>query len=262
MAKSGKSENHGPISWTLEGRAILIHPEKRDEFVNYWLPLFFPKGKFESFTRKLYRWGFRQVTSDVRRPAEADKDRVLVFASPCFQKERRCLMAYMKSITARNSGRANPPSRKKAPQSDANQYQSHGAPSMISGIPVNGTAIQTDPSRVVIIPQGMPLAGALEQCSSNYSSAPKITIVPLGNAGIQHFFPLMMGALQYPPLPPGSRPDQEAAYSLAATKQYPPYPPLYQNQQQQPVAPYGYPPGPPAPGSQAYYEDGFYNYQI
>ena len=217
FAKSGKNEKNAPLAWTLEGRAVMIQGDDRNKVVQEWLPLFFPKGKFESFTRKLYRWGFRQVSLS-RPSSEAEQNRTLVFASPCFQKDRRSLMAYMKSVTARNNRRVIPQIRKRAPEGDVNQDDTRGsriytnvvAPpryaSHLAGIPTTGTAIQMDPSRVVIIPQGMPLAGALGQFSSGYPSGTKITIMPAGNPGVAQFFPCMMGAQQYPPsYPPPPR---------------------------------------------------------
>ena len=207
MAKCGKSDNYWPISWTLEGRAILINPEKREELVKEWLPLFFRKGKFESFTRKLYRWGFSQVTGTWRPSKESDKVRTHVFASPCFQKEKRGLIAYMKIITARNSGRINQPILKEAPESDADQDQhkipqpsgvvSHLTLPVMTGIPIHGTVIPMGPSHVLIIPQGMPLTETLEQYSPHYLCTPKITIIPPVNTGNQHLFSQLMGVSQY-----------------------------------------------------------------
>ena len=47
------------ISWQPDGLSFIIrHPEK---FTNDVLAIFFKQTKFSSFTRKLYRWGFRQV---------------------------------------------------------------------------------------------------------------------------------------------------------------------------------------------------------
>lgn len=95
FAKSGKKTEEAPIGWTLDGRAFIIR--SKDELVQNWLPQFFRHGKFQSFTRKLYRWGFRQV--NLPRDASQEK-RELVFANPQFQREKRSLMAHMKSVTA------------------------------------------------------------------------------------------------------------------------------------------------------------------
>jgi hypothetical protein len=95
FTKSGKKVDDAPICWTLEGRAFVIR--NREDLVKTWLPLFFRHGKFQSFTRKLYRWGFRQVNLPRE---ESQEKRDLVFASPHFQREQRKLMVHMKSVTA------------------------------------------------------------------------------------------------------------------------------------------------------------------
>ena len=95
FAQSGKRDQEAPIGWTLDGRAFVI--KSKDELVQTWLPQFFRHGKFQSFTRKLYRWGFRQV--NLPRDISQEK-RELVFANPHFQREKRSLMAHMKSVTA------------------------------------------------------------------------------------------------------------------------------------------------------------------
>lgn len=95
IVKSGKKAETAPIGWTMAGRAFVIR--NRKELVDKWLPLFFRHGKFQSFTRKLYRWGFRQVAIP-KQVAENTKE--LVFASPHFQRDNRELMVHMKSVTA------------------------------------------------------------------------------------------------------------------------------------------------------------------
>lgn len=94
--KAGKPVDRTPIAWVLEGRAFVIR--ERDELVHNWLPKFFRQGKFQSFTRKLYRWGFRQVNLPKETPQ--GKSRELIFANPHFQRDRRQLMTHMRSITA------------------------------------------------------------------------------------------------------------------------------------------------------------------
>jgi hypothetical protein len=49
-----------PIRWLPEGDAFVI--ANPAAFTRDVLPRFFKKAKFESFTRKLYRWGFRQFS--------------------------------------------------------------------------------------------------------------------------------------------------------------------------------------------------------
>ena len=53
--------NQDIITWCNKGEAFSItNPE---EFVQCLLPNTFKQAKFESFTRKLYRWGFRRVAN-------------------------------------------------------------------------------------------------------------------------------------------------------------------------------------------------------
>ena len=48
------------ISWLPHGRSFLIHSPER--FTESILPHYLKECKFSSFTRKLYRWGFRQIS--------------------------------------------------------------------------------------------------------------------------------------------------------------------------------------------------------
>lgn len=96
LIKSGRNTNRAPIAWTFDGRAFVIRD--REQLLQDWLPLFFPRGKYQSFTRKLYRWEFRQVLP--RRDKPESKDKEAIFAHPYFQRDRKELMAYMRSVTA------------------------------------------------------------------------------------------------------------------------------------------------------------------
>ena len=100
FAESAKKSSKAPIEWALDGRAFVIRD--RDVLVQTWLPMFFRYGKFQSFTRKLYRWGFRQV--NLPRDNQQEK-RELIFANPHFQKDKRSLMVHMKSVTAASTRR-------------------------------------------------------------------------------------------------------------------------------------------------------------
>ena len=48
------------ISWLPHGRSFLVHNPAK--FTDEVLPKYFGACKFASFTRKLYRWGFRQIS--------------------------------------------------------------------------------------------------------------------------------------------------------------------------------------------------------
>lgn len=89
------------ISWILDGRAFIIR--NKDELVKHLLPLFFRQSKFASFTRKLYRWGFRQVSIT---PERLSSRREMIFGHEFFQRDNKPLMARMRSVTAAGTRRA------------------------------------------------------------------------------------------------------------------------------------------------------------
>jgi hypothetical protein len=104
FSQSGRSTEKAPIAWALDGRAFVIRGD-REEFARNWLPHFFPKGKFQSFTRKVYRWEFRQVILVWEMPQQDRKKRNIVFANPFFQRDRKGLMAHMRSVTVEGDRR-------------------------------------------------------------------------------------------------------------------------------------------------------------
>lgn len=112
-----QSVGNAPISWTMNGLALVI--KDREILVKHLLPKFFPHGKFQSFTRKLYRWEFRKVLlprmeGDLLHPKDQEE---IVFAHPFFQKNQQDLMRFMRSVTA--AGRK----RKETIQSNADEAQ-------------------------------------------------------------------------------------------------------------------------------------------
>lgn len=90
------------ISWILDGRAFIIR--SKEEFVKHLLPMFFRQAKFPSFTRKLYRWGFRQVS--VAQERSGTSRREMIFGHEFFQRDNKSLMARMRSVTAAGTRRA------------------------------------------------------------------------------------------------------------------------------------------------------------
>ena len=91
------------VSWTVDGTAFIIKDKQR--LVKDLLPLFFyQETKFVSFTRKLYRWGFRRVSSGDERLTKAAEKAMpahdMVFAHSCFDRANRQWLPRMKSITA------------------------------------------------------------------------------------------------------------------------------------------------------------------
>ncbi|KAI2494666.1 DNA binding protein [Fragilaria crotonensis] len=98
----GSSPEDVCISWILDGRAFIIR--RKEDMVKQFLTLFFRQTKFPSFTRKLYRWGFRQVSV---APAHAgDNKREMIFGHEFFQRDNKALMGRMRSLTAAGKRRA------------------------------------------------------------------------------------------------------------------------------------------------------------
>jgi hypothetical protein len=80
------------VAWLADGQSFVIrHP---DEFTRKVLPKYFKATKFSSFTRKLYRWGFRQVNRGI------GPDDPIIFGNEFFQREKAESMAKMRSVTA------------------------------------------------------------------------------------------------------------------------------------------------------------------
>lgn len=98
FAKSGKKLETAPILWVLDGRAFAIRD--KTELVKQWLPLFFRQTtKFTSFTRKLYRWGFRQVNMPLTDSSQ-HKSGDTLFGNEDFQRDNKGLLSRMRSVTA------------------------------------------------------------------------------------------------------------------------------------------------------------------
>jgi hypothetical protein len=94
-AKSGKREGDESIGWVNEGKSFAIRDKQH--LTSRWLPLFFSQSKFSSFTRKLYRWGFRKIHPG---PSGSEKAPVVVFANENFLRDKTELLPNMRSITA------------------------------------------------------------------------------------------------------------------------------------------------------------------
>jgi len=92
VEEKNKTEKEFCISWLPEGKAFVIYNIK--EFTTSVVPKFFKASKFCSFTRKLYRWGFRQLNRGIG-PEEP-----IIFGNEYFQRENADLMVNMRSITA------------------------------------------------------------------------------------------------------------------------------------------------------------------
>jgi hypothetical protein len=92
-AKSGRKPEHAPVAWIPDGKSFVIR--SKEKLVSDLLPQFFRQGKFSSFTRKLYRWGFRQVNMQRDRQPQA-----MYFGNEYFQRDKKALLTNMRSITA------------------------------------------------------------------------------------------------------------------------------------------------------------------
>ncbi len=83
------------VAWCEDGKSFVInHP---DDFTRKIVPLFFKTSKptkWSSFTRKLYRWGFRQINRGI------GADDPIIFGNEFFQRDKEELIAKMRSVTS------------------------------------------------------------------------------------------------------------------------------------------------------------------
>jgi HSF-type DNA-binding len=86
------------IAWLPDGKSFVIR--NPDEFTRNVLPNYFKATKFSSYTRKLYRWGFRQVNRGI------GPDDPIIFGNEYFQRDNVELMVKMRSITAAGTRKA------------------------------------------------------------------------------------------------------------------------------------------------------------
>jgi len=102
FAKSGRNTTDAPAGWTEDGKVFFILD--KTELDKRWLPLFFPQAKFSSFTRKLYRWGFRQVSVGPESRVASKKGRGIFFYNEHFQRDEKHLLPKMRSTSTPNKG--------------------------------------------------------------------------------------------------------------------------------------------------------------
>jgi hypothetical protein len=79
-------------AWLPEGKSFVVR--NPDEFARVVVPKFFKATKFSSFTRKLYRWGFRQINRGI------GPDDPVIFGNEFFDRDNEAIMAKMRSVTA------------------------------------------------------------------------------------------------------------------------------------------------------------------
>lgn len=98
MVYADKQEKDFCVAWMEDGKSFIIR--KPDDFTRNVVPKFFKSTKFSSFTRKLYRWGFRQVNRGI------GPDDPIIFGNEFFQRDNAELMAKMRSVTAAGNRKA------------------------------------------------------------------------------------------------------------------------------------------------------------
>ena len=96
--EQGQDDDSFCVAWLPDGKSFVIR--QPDEFTRQVLPKFFKATKFSSFTRKLYRWGFRQVNRGI------GPDDPIIFGNENFQRDYAEDMTKMRSITAASSRKA------------------------------------------------------------------------------------------------------------------------------------------------------------
>lgn len=89
------------VVWLPDGKSFVI--KNPDEFTRYVVPKFFKVTKFSSFTRKLYRWGFRQINRGI------GPDDPIIFGNDNFDRDAEQLISKMRSITAAASRKDDSP---------------------------------------------------------------------------------------------------------------------------------------------------------
>lgn len=88
------------VAWLKDGKSFIIRDQ--DTFTRQVVPKFFKPTKFASFTRKLYRWGFRQINRGI------GPDDPIVFGNDFFQRDDASLMTKMRSVTAASFRKTEP----------------------------------------------------------------------------------------------------------------------------------------------------------
>ena len=97
-SKSDIPESGESIGWVLDGTAFVV--QNIDQLCATWLPLFFGQSKFSSFTRKLYRWGFRKVNVASIPNGSSYQESALFFGNENFLRSDKSQLSLMKSVTA------------------------------------------------------------------------------------------------------------------------------------------------------------------
>jgi len=165
VAITGADPLQQSIGWVLEGHAFVIR--NKEQFCLQWLPMFFGQAKFSSFTRKLYRWGFRKVNMSPHHAVETAPSDAYYFGNENFQRDNKELLTQMKSVTAAKT-------RTEQAQENKKRSQSMSAPEAGAGLDYDMMAQQQQQgmSLSMLAPQqlqaaslGMPAEGPLNQAA-------------------------------------------------------------------------------------------------
>ncbi|GAX26821.1 hypothetical protein FisN_9Lu101 [Fistulifera solaris] len=93
-SQAGRKTEQEAIHWLKDGTIIAVRDP--DELYSTWLVKFFGSLKYDSFIRKVYRWGFRKSPPTAYGlPASFH-----VFSHPCFCRDQMDQLCEMKSTTA------------------------------------------------------------------------------------------------------------------------------------------------------------------
>jgi len=92
----GKGKEKESIEWTADGKTFVISHVKH--FTSTWLLMLFGSLKFTSFTRKLYRWGFKKIRVYLS-VKDGQHGEVLCFGNENFQRDDLTLLPKMRSVT-------------------------------------------------------------------------------------------------------------------------------------------------------------------
>ena len=243
--RAGKSLKDAPIAWALGGRAVVIRD--KDQLVKNWIPLFFPPAQFKSFSRKLYRWQFRQVNPPSRDDSQKLRGE-LVFSNSFFQRDQRELMVYMQSITAAGvrrqkeraqtgSGMATPKSVRTIPGSGtgavARQPQGElelpavsqpAAPLALSSMQLNPWVGQYAPMQVHGSPFGLPVQQLQQASMALMQLDPRvqqqlILASYMNNLRAQPSIPALLPSPVFPLNLLGAQPQLQAAMASDEQKQ-------------------------------------------
>jgi hypothetical protein len=166
--KRGKKPEDACISWAEDGNALIIR--NQSELVRHTLPrVFHCHGTFASFTRKLYRWGFRQNTVKVSKGVPPITGHIKVFFHECFQRDNKKLMVNMRSATTERANRADShlPQTIQVPANAGTGFSTlafpHQQDTLLSRFPARSP---TDPTLGHQLQQA---AAAAETCFSRFS---------------------------------------------------------------------------------------------